>query len=122
MPKYVDGFVLVVPKKKLGVYRRMAQVGAKVWKKYGALDYKECVADDLRSYPGTKSVFLAMTKLKAGETIIFSYIVFRSRAHRDSVNAKVMKDPLIKKFENMVMPFDMKRMAQAGFKVIVDAK
>ena len=100
MPKntkqYVDGFVLVVPKKKLAAYKRMAAQGAKLWRKYGALEYKECVGDDLNPKMGGMPPFLKfpkMVKLKKGGTVVFSYIVYKSRAHRDSVNAKVMKDP-----------------------------
>jgi len=118
---YVDGFVLVVPKKNLPAYRTMALVGAKTWKKYGALDYKECVGDDL--YPKWGLPFPTLVKLKKGETIVFSYIVYKSRKHRDEVNAKVMKDPIMNdaKYKDRPMPFDMKRMAYGGFKVIVDA-
>lgn len=122
--KYVDGFVLVVPKKKLAVYRRMAEAAGKVWKKYGALDYKECVGDDLTPNMGEEKIatFPETVKLKPGETVVFSFIVFKSRAHRDSVNAKVMKDPSMNdpKYKDKPMPFDMKRMAYGGFKAIVD--
>ncbi len=118
--QYVDGFVLPVPKKNLKVYRRMAQSAGKVWRKYGALDYKECVGDDLK--PKWGAIFPKMTKLKPGETVVFAYIVYKSRAHRDRVNAKVMEkmnaDPACK---DMPMPFDVKRMAYGGFKVLVDA-
>jgi uncharacterized protein YbaA (DUF1428 family) len=117
---YVDGFVLVVPKKRLDTYRAMAKTAARVWKKHGALFYKECVGDDLNPKYGVP--FGKMVKLKAGESVVFSYIVFKSRAHRDRVNAKVMKDPEIQAgMENMPMPFDMKRMVYGGFKVIVEA-
>ncbi len=119
---YVDGFVLTVPKKNLSAYRKMAQVAGKVWRKHGALDYKECIGDDLRPN-GVTFTFPKMAKAKPGELVVFSYIVFKSRAHRDQVNAKVMKglfmnDP---KNKNMPMPFDMKRMAYGGFTVLVDA-
>jgi len=127
MAKYVDGFVIVAPKKKTAEYKKMAELGRKVWLKYGALDYKECVADDL--YPpgmdGKKqpSHFFKMTKAKKNETIWFSFIVFKSRKHRDAVNAKVMKDPLMNDptWKDKQMPFDMKRFAYGGFKVVVDA-
>jgi len=119
--KYVDGYILPVPKKKLAAYRRMAQDAAKVWKKYGALDYKECVGDDLApKWAGIK--FGQTVRAKPGETVIFSYIVFKSRAHRDRVNAKVMKDPLMNdpKYKDKPMPFDMKRMVYGGFKTLVE--
>ncbi len=118
--KYVDGFVLPVPKKKLKSYIRMAQKAGKIWREHGALDYKECAGDDLNVKMGMP--FPRMMKLRRGETVVFSYIVFKSRAHRDSVDAKVMKDPRI---ANMcgpkAMPFDIKRMVYGGFKVLVDA-
>jgi uncharacterized protein YbaA (DUF1428 family) len=114
--RYVDGFVIPVPKKNLKAYLRMARMGAKTWMKYGALDYKECVGDDLESKWGTP--FPRLMKLKPGETVVFSYIVFKSRAHRDRVNAKVMKDE--KMGDMKAMPFDIKRMVYGGFKVLVD--
>ena len=114
--RYVDGFVIPVPKKNLKAYLRMARMGAKTWMKYGALDYKECVGDDLESKWGTP--FPRLMKLKPGETVVFSYIVFKSRAHRDRVNAKVMKDEKMGGMKEM--PFDMKRMVYGGFKVLVD--
>jgi uncharacterized protein YbaA (DUF1428 family) len=116
---YVDGFVLAVPKKKVQAYRRMAQQAAKVWRKYGALEFRECVGDDLNTKMGVP--FTRMAKLKRGETVFFSYIVYKSRAHRDRVNAKVMKDPSMKNMDMKDMPFDVKRMAYGGFKVLVDA-
>jgi uncharacterized protein YbaA (DUF1428 family) len=116
---YVDGFVLPVPKKKVQAYRRMAQQAAKVWRKYGALEFRECVGDDLNVKMGLP--FTRMAKLKRGETVFFSYIVYKSRAHRDSVNAKVLKDPSMKNMDMKSMPFDVKRMAYGGFKVLVDA-
>ena len=114
---YVDGYVLPVPTKNLRAYTRMAEMGRKFWTKHGALDYKECVGDDLATKWGTP--FTKMMKLKPGETLVFAYIVYKSRAHRDSVNAKVMKDM------NAMggppdMPFDMKRMVMGGFKTIVE--
>ena len=114
--RYVDGFVIPVPKKNLKAYLRMARMGAKTWMKYGALDYKECVGDDLESKWGTP--FPRLMKLKPGESVVFSYIVFKSRAHRDRVNAKVMKDE--KMGDMKEMPFDIKRMVYGGFKVLVD--
>jgi len=109
--------VIPVPKKNLKAYARMAKQGAKVWMKHGALDYKECVGDDLQ--PKWGMPFPKLLKLKPGETAVFSYIVFKSRAHRDRVNAKVIKE-----MEQMPppkeMPFDMKRMVYGGFKTLVE--
>ncbi len=117
--RYVDGFVLPVPKKKLTAYRRMAQRASKVWREHGALEFRECVGDDLRVKMGMP--FPRMLKLKPGETAVFSWIVFKSRAHRDRVNAKVMKDPRITQTcDPKTMPFDAKRMAYGGFTVLVD--
>ena len=113
---YVDGYVLPVPRKKLKAYARMAQLGKKVWLKHGALDYKECVGDDLKTKWGT--TFSRVMKLKPGETVVFSYVVFKSRAHRDRVNAKVMKD-MASAGMPPDMPFDVKRMVYGGFKVLV---
>lgn len=117
--------MLVVPKKSLATYKKMAAQAGKVWKKYGALDYKECVGDDLNPDMGEYKVltFPEMARLKKDEAVVFSYIVYKSRKHRDSVNAKVMKDPMMNdpKEKDKPMPFDMKRMAYGGFKVVVDA-
>lgn len=116
--RYVDGFVLPVPKKNLKAYARMAQKAGKVWREHGALDYKECAGDDLKVKMGVP--FPRTVKLKAGETVVFSYIVYKSRAHRDRVNAKVMKDPRIQDMcDPKDMPFDVKRMVYGGFKVLV---
>jgi len=115
---YVDGYVLPVPKKKLKAYIRMAQLGEKMWRKHGALDYKECVGDDLKTKWG--STFSRTMKLKPGETVVFSYIVYKSRAHRDRVNAKVMKE-MATIWTPKDMPFEMKRMVYGGFKVSVGA-
>jgi len=118
--RYVDGYVLPVPKKNVQAYRRIAQKAGKVWRDHGALDYKECAGDDLNVKFGVP--FPRMMKVKPGETVIFSWIVFKSRAHRDRVNAKVMKDPrLAKMMVPKAMPFDVKRMVYGGFKVVVDA-
>ena len=117
MAKYVDGFVLPVAKRNIAAYRRMAQTAGKVWRDHGALDYKECVGDDLNVKMGMP--FPRGIRSKTGETIVFAYIVYKSRAHRDKVNAKVMKDPRLKMPKSM--PFDVKRMLYGGFKVIVDA-
>ena len=117
MAKYVDGFVLPVPKRNIAAYRRMAQTAGKVWRDHGALDYKECVGDDLNVKMGMP--FPRGIRSKTGETIVFAYIVYKSRTHRDKVNAKVMKDPRLKMPKSM--PFNVKRMLYGGFKVIVDA-
>jgi uncharacterized protein YbaA (DUF1428 family) len=117
--RYVDGFVLAVPKKNLKAYIRMSQEAGKIWRELGALEYRECAGDDLNikwTLP-----FPKLMKLKAGETVVFSWIVYKSRAHRDRVNKKVMKDPRMNEMMNSKsMPFDMKRMAYGGFKVVVD--
>jgi len=116
---YVDGFVVPVPKKKLEAYRRMAQKAGKVWRDHGALEFRECEADDVK--PGKRTSFPQSVKLKRGETVFFSYIVFKSRADRDRVNAKVMKDPRISGMGDINdMPFDAKRMIYGGFKVLVE--
>jgi uncharacterized protein YbaA (DUF1428 family) len=114
---YVDGFVIPIPKKNLKAYARMAKQGAETWMKHGALDYKECVGDDLQSKWGMP--FPKLLKLKPGETAVFSYIVFKSRAHRDRVNAKVIKE-MEKQDPPPDMPFDMKRMVYGGFKTLVE--
>jgi uncharacterized protein YbaA (DUF1428 family) len=115
---YVDGFVLPVPKRQLATYRRIARRAGKIWRDHGALEYRECVGDDLRTTFGI--AFPRLAKVKPGETVCFSWIVYRSRAHRDRVNARVMKDPRMRKVMNLPLPFDLKRMAYGGFKVLVD--
>ena len=120
MARYVDGFVLPVPRRKLAAYRSLAAKAAKVWRDHGALEYRECVGDDLRVKFGVS--FPRLAKLKAGETVVFSWIVYKSRADRDRINAKVMKDPrLAKMMDPKAIPFDMKRTSYGGFKVIVEA-
>lgn len=117
---YVDGFVLPVPKKNLNVYRRIAQQAGKIWREHGALEYRECAGDDLDVKMGVP--FTKMIKRKPGETVVFAWIVYKSRAHRDRVNAKVMKDPRMNQMiDGKRMPFDVKRMAYGGFKVLVEA-
>jgi uncharacterized protein YbaA (DUF1428 family) len=115
---YVDGFLLPAPKKNIDAYRRMAAKASKIWLEHGALDYREAVGDDMDVKCGIP--FHKGTKVKAGETVVFAYIVYKSRSHRDKVNAKVMKDPRV---QNMCdpnnLPFDMKRMMYGGFKTIV---
>jgi uncharacterized protein YbaA (DUF1428 family) len=117
--RYVDGYVLPVPKKNLTAYRRMALKAGRVWREHGALEVRECVGEDLDVKWG--STFPRQMKLKPGETVVFSWIVFRSRRDRDRVNAKVMKDPrLAKMMDPKAMPFDSKRMVYGGFDVLVD--
>jgi uncharacterized protein YbaA (DUF1428 family) len=115
---YVDGFLLPVPKKNLAAYRRMASIGCEVWRDHGALDYKECVGDDVNPKFGLP--FPKAMKLKPGEVPVFSWIVYKSKAHRNSVNKKVMKDPrLSASMDGKKTPFDMKRMCYGGFTVLV---
>ena len=117
---YVDGFVVPVPKKKIGAYRRMAARAGKVWMEYGALEFRECSADDVK--PGKVTSFPQSVKLKRGETVFFSWIVYKSRKHRDQVLKKVMADQRIAEAmkDGNDIPFDAKRMIHGGFKVIVD--
>ena len=117
--QYVDGFIVPVPIKNLPAYRRMSKMMAKVWREHGALEYRECIADDVKT--GKVTSFPQSVKLKADETVIFAWIVYKSRAHRDSVNAKAMKDPrLAAMMKQKAMPFDGKRMFYGGFKVMID--
>lgn len=117
MAKYVDGFVIPLKKKNRSAYKKMAALGKKIWMEYGALDYYECVADDFVKWGWS---FPKMCKLKKDETVIFAFIIYKSKAHRNKVNAKVMADPRMK-IEGTKMPFDMKRFATAGFDVIVSS-
>lgn len=120
MPKYIDGFVLPVPKKNLDDYRRMAKMASKVFREHGALEYREAIGEDLNMAFGLP--FPKLTKVKAGETVIFAWIVYKSRAHRDRVSAKVMADPRMNQMmQGKKMPFDVKRMAVGGFEIFVDA-
>jgi uncharacterized protein YbaA (DUF1428 family) len=116
---YVDGFVLPIPSKNLAAYRKMARLAGKVWREHGAIEYKECIADDVK--PGKLTSFPQSVKLKAGEVVVFSYIVYKSRKDRDRVNKKVMADPRLAAMMNpKSMPFDGKRMFWGGFKTFVD--
>ena len=118
--RYVDGYVLPVPKKNLRAYRRLAKNAGKIWREHRALEYRECVGDDLKVKFGLP--FPRLVKAKPDETLVFAWIMFKSRAHRDRVNAKVMKDPrLASMCDPQSMPFDCKRMAWGGFKMLVDA-
>jgi uncharacterized protein YbaA (DUF1428 family) len=119
MARYVDGFVLPVPKRNVDAYRRMARKAGKIWREHGALEYRECVAEDVKK--GKLTSFPQSVKLKRGEVAVFSWIVFKSRTQRDRVNAKVMKDPrLADMMDSKAMPFDAQRMIYGGFDVIVD--
>ena len=117
--RYVDGFVLPIPRKNVQAYRRIAQKAGRIWREHGALEYRESVGDDLKVKMGVP--FTRNARTKAGETVVFAWIVFKSRAHRDRVNAKIMKDPRIAKMmDPKSMPFDVKRMVYGGFKILVD--
>lgn len=125
MAKYLDGFVIVVPKDRVDDYKKMAQEGAEMWMKFGALEYMECRGEDLatKEMGGMKPLgFNEMTKANADETVWFSFIVFNSKEHRDEVNAKVMEEmgKEAEKHKDVTMPFDMNRMAYGGFEVVVD--
>ncbi len=120
MARYVDGFVLPLPKKNVEAYRQVARKAGKVWRDHGALEYRECVGEDLKAKFGVP--FTRGVRSKPAETVVFAWITFKSRAHRDRVNAKVMKDPrLASMMEPKSMPFDVKRMVYGGFTVLVDA-
>lgn len=116
---YVDGFVLPVPAARLAEYRKLARLGSKVWRDHGALDYREFVADDVPA--GKLTSFGKSVRLKEGEIVVFAYIVFKSRAHRDRVNKKAMADPRFHGMDHTAMPFDHKRMIYGGFKGLVPA-
>jgi len=118
--RYVDGFVIPIATKNIPAYRLMAKTASKFWLEHGALEFRECVGDDLKVNMGVP--FTSLAKVKRNETVVFSWIVYKSRAHRDRVNAKVVKDPrLAKMMAGKNMPFDIKRTSFGGFKVIVDA-
>ncbi len=116
---YVDGFVLPIPRRRLAAYRRMARLAGKIWREHGALQYFECIADDVK--PGKITSFPQAVKLKKGETVFFSFVIYKSRKQRDRVNQKVMSDPRLKKYmDPKKMPFDGKRMFWGGFKGFVE--
>ena len=115
---YVDGFVLTVQKKNMKAYARLAKFAGKVWREHGALEYRECVGDDMNVKMGVS--FPKLAKPKKGEVVVFSWIVYKSRAHRDRVNAKVMKDKRFANPDMSKMPFDCNRMTYGGFKVLVE--
>jgi uncharacterized protein YbaA (DUF1428 family) len=119
MPHYIDGFIIPLPKDKIDDYRRVAQKAGEVWRDHGALEYRECVGEDLdvkRQVP-----FPHLINSTPEETVVLAWIVFKSRAHRDEVNAKVMKDPRLAAMDRNATPFDCKRMAYGGFEVLVEA-
>jgi uncharacterized protein YbaA (DUF1428 family) len=118
--KYVDGFVIPLKKKDLKAYKKMAIWGAKTWKKYGALAYFECAGDDLIAKKGMGMGFRKLAKLKPDETVIFSFIVYKSKKDRDLINKKVMSDPSMKDFDPKTMPVDMKRFVVGGFSTLVE--
>ena len=119
MARYVDGFVLPVPRRNLDAYRRMARKAGKIWMEHGALEYRECVAEDVKR--GKLTSFPQSVDLKRGEVVVFAWIVYKSRAQRDRVNAKVMKDPrLADTMDPETAPFDAKRMIYGGFEAVVD--
>lgn len=121
MPRYVDGFVMQVPKRKLAAYRKMAAQAGRIWRRHGALDYKECLGDDLAAHPGCGIPISRLGPTRKDERVFFSFIVYKSRAHRDRVNKKVMADPRMDTLcDPKDPPFDLKRMAYGGFKVVVD--
>jgi uncharacterized protein YbaA (DUF1428 family) len=124
MPSYIDGFVIPVPADKIDEYVKIAKKASKVWKEHGALEYWECVADDVEIQDMHPSAsFPKITKAKPGETVVFSWIRYKSRKHRDQVNAKVMKDPRLTPYmQPGAMPFDMKRMTYGGFKSVVSVQ
>ena len=116
---YIDGFVFPIPNKNMAAYKRMATKTGKIWREHGALDYRVCVGDDVSV--GKRTSFPRSVKLKKGEVVVFSYTVFKSRKHRDAVNAKVFKDKrLARMMDPKKMPFDAKRMIYGGFKPFVD--
>lgn len=117
MARYVDGFLLPIPRKNVPAYKKIAAKAGRIWKEHGALEYRECIGDDLDTKFGVS--FPKQMRLKPGETVVFAWIVYKSKAHRDRVNAKVMTDPRIT-MEGQTMPFDAKRMAYGGFEVLVD--
>ncbi len=120
MPKYVDGFVIPMPKKNLPAYKKMATLGRKVWMQHGALDYRECIIEHEKP-EGVSVPFAKLAKAKPGEVVCFAYIVFKSRAHRDAVNKKVVADPRMDpaQYQDKAMPFDMKRFSYGGFTTLV---
>lgn len=121
MPRYADGFLVAVPKRKLPAYRRISQKAGKIWKEHGALEYIECAGDDLKIKKGMGASFTKAARTRPGETVVFSWILYKSKADRDRINKKVMNDPrLAEMMDPKSMPFDLKRMAYGGFRALVD--
>jgi uncharacterized protein YbaA (DUF1428 family) len=120
MARYVDGFVFPIARKNVEKYRKIARRAGRIWREHGALEYFECIGDDLNP-KGVAMTFPRRVRVKPGETVVFSWIVYKSRAHRDRVNARVMKDPRIAGMMGDAMPFDVKRMSYGGFKVLTEA-
>jgi uncharacterized protein YbaA (DUF1428 family) len=120
MGNYVDGFLVPVPKDKIEAYRKLASDAGKIWKEYGALEFVECIAEDVK--PGEVTSFPQAVKLEPGETVVFSWIVYKSRADRDRINELVMKDPRLNGQDMKAMPFDGKRMIFGGFETLVDLR
>ena len=120
MARYVDGFVLPIPRRNTAAYRRLARKAGRIWLEHGALEYRECIAEDVA--PGRQTSFPKSVKLRPGEVVWFSWIVFRSRKHRDRVNAKVMSDPRLAEMGAATMPFDARRMIDGGFEAMVDLR
>jgi len=121
MARYVDGYLIPIKKKNINAYKKMARLGCKVWMKYGALDYYECIGDEIRNNPWGIP-FAKLCKLKSDETVVFAYIVYKSKAHRNQVNKKVHLDSLMQPNDKMAMPFDIKRFSVGGFRVAVSNK
>lgn len=121
MPKYIDGFVIPLPKNKIAEYKKLAKLGCKIWLEHGALNYRECIAEDMDTKMGLP--FPKFANLKKGETVVFSWITYKSRKHRDAVNKKVMADERLKDAcDPKKMPFDFKRFTYGGFEVIVEGE
>ena len=118
MPAYVDGFLLAIPARKIAAYRQISRRAGRIWREHGPLEYRECVGDDLKTKMGRP--FQKAAGVKSGETVVFSWIVYRSRADRDRINRKVMQDPRMLKAMKEPMPFDVKRMSFGDFRVLVD--
>lgn len=120
MAQYVDGFVIAIKKKNIKEYKKMATMGRKVWMEHGAINYYECVGEELNNNWGIS--FPKLCKLKSDETAVFAFIIYKSKAQRDRVNKKVHKDPRMQSYQFKKMPFDMKRFSAGGFEVLVSSR